>query len=206
MYPSLDEARFIVSAFSSPLLCRVPAGYRANCRGAATARPAAAVFAGSGSLTALLLTVTRPDELPAALKQHDKQVVIERTPANARLTQDFERLLRWQRWRDTNRFLLIGTLAVIVLAQVVAAPDDDASTAGPVADGRSRTAIDEHVGRAFDDRALASRRITLAGGRHSANRCVAAAAGITGGAAGSGRGRPPPARGPSRRRRTPVPP
>ena len=83
------------------------------------AQPATAGFTGSGSLTALLLTVTRPEELPDALKQHQKPVVIENTPANARLTQDFDRLLRWQRWRDTNRLLLIAALALIVLAQMV---------------------------------------------------------------------------------------
>jgi hypothetical protein len=81
-----------------------------------TAHPASAVLAGS---SALLLTVTRPEQLPDALRQYEKPVVIDRTPANSKLTQDFERLLRWQRWRDTNRLLLIGTLVVIVLAQMV---------------------------------------------------------------------------------------
>src|SRR5262249_31008541 len=67
----------------------------------------------------LLLTVTRPEDLPAALSQHEKPVVIESTPANARLTQDFERLLRWQRWKDTYQLLLIGMLLVLVLMQMV---------------------------------------------------------------------------------------
>jgi hypothetical protein len=80
-----------------------------------TAHPASAVFAGSGSLTALLLTVTRPEQLPDALKQHEKQVVIENTPANARLTQDFERLLRWEQRRET---LLIIALVFVLLAQM----------------------------------------------------------------------------------------
>jgi len=66
-----------------------------------------------------VLLVTSPQQLPAALQQHEKPVVIEKTPANARLTQDFERLLRWQKWKDTYRLLLIGTLAVIVLTQMV---------------------------------------------------------------------------------------
>jgi hypothetical protein len=60
------------------------------------AHPATAVFAGSGSLTALLLTVTRPEELPDALKQHDKQVVIENTQANAWLIYWLKWLLRWK--------------------------------------------------------------------------------------------------------------
>jgi len=67
------------------------------------------------------LTVTRPEELPAALKQHEKPVVIENTPANARLIRDFELLLRWQRWKDTYRLLLIVILLVIVLVQMVIA-------------------------------------------------------------------------------------
>jgi hypothetical protein len=62
-----------------------------------------------------LFTVTRPEDLPAALKQHDKQVVIEKTPANAKLTQDFERLLRWEQRRET---LLIIALVFVVLAQM----------------------------------------------------------------------------------------
>ena len=66
-----------------------------------------------------VLLVIRPVDLPAALQQHEKPVVIEKTPANARLMQDFERLLRWQKWNDTHRLLLIGTLAVIVLTQMV---------------------------------------------------------------------------------------
>jgi hypothetical protein len=60
------------------------------------AQPATAVFAGSGSLTALLLTVTRPEELPDALKQYDKQVVIENTKANAWLIYWLNWLLRWK--------------------------------------------------------------------------------------------------------------
>jgi hypothetical protein len=66
-----------------------------------------------------VLTVIRPEQLPDALKQHTEPVVIENTPANARLTQDFERLLRWQKWKDTYRLLLIGSLVVIVLTQMV---------------------------------------------------------------------------------------
>jgi hypothetical protein len=73
------------------------------------------------TFAAQVLVVTRPEELPNALRQHDKQVVIERTSDNTRLTQDFERLLRWQKWKDTYRLLLIGVLLLIVLAQMVIA-------------------------------------------------------------------------------------
>ena len=66
-----------------------------------------------------ILLVISPQQLPAALQQHEKPVVIENSPANARLAQDFERLLRWQRWKDTNRLLLIGALVLIVLTQMV---------------------------------------------------------------------------------------
>jgi hypothetical protein len=47
------------------------------------AHPATAVFAGSGSLTALLLTVTRPEEIPAALAQGlaQRQPVLINIPA-----------------------------------------------------------------------------------------------------------------------------
>jgi hypothetical protein len=74
---------------------------------------------GSPVFETPVLTVIRPQQLRDALKQHEKPVVIEKTQANAKLTQDFERLLRWQKWNDTYRFLLIGTLTVIVLAQMV---------------------------------------------------------------------------------------
>jgi hypothetical protein len=84
-----------------------------------TAHSASAHLPGDGSLTADAMVVVRPEELPAALRQHEKPVVIEDTPANARLKGDFERLLRWQRWRDTYRLLLIAILAFIALAQMV---------------------------------------------------------------------------------------
>jgi hypothetical protein len=67
------------------------------------------------------LTVTRPEELPAALNQHQTPVVIENTPDNARLLRDFELLLRWQRWKDTYRLLLIAILLVLVIMQMVMA-------------------------------------------------------------------------------------
>jgi hypothetical protein len=66
-----------------------------------------------------VLLVTHPEELPAALKQHEKPVVIENTPANARLRRDFELLLRWQRWGDTNRLLGFAALVFIVFTQMV---------------------------------------------------------------------------------------
>jgi hypothetical protein len=66
-----------------------------------------------------VLLVTHPEELPAALKQHDNSVVIENTPANARLRRDFERLLRWQRWKDTRQLLWLAALVFIVFMQMV---------------------------------------------------------------------------------------
>ena len=68
-----------------------------------------------------VLIVTHPEELPAALKQHEKPVVIENTPANARLRRDFDLLLRWQKWRDTNRLLLIAALTFIAIMRMVMA-------------------------------------------------------------------------------------
>jgi hypothetical protein len=57
---------------------------------------ATAGFVGSGSLTALLLSVTRPEDLPAALKQHEKPVVIENTQANAWLIYWLKLLYRYK--------------------------------------------------------------------------------------------------------------
>ena len=67
------------------------------------------------------MLVSRPDELPDALKQHRKPVEIENTPDNARLIRDFELLLKWQRWKDTYRLLLIGSLLLLVIMQMVIA-------------------------------------------------------------------------------------
>jgi hypothetical protein len=80
---------------------------------------ASAGLSGSGSLA--LLTVTRPEELPDALRQHEKSVVIENTPANARLKRDFERLLRWQKWKDINQLLWLAALIFILFAHMVIA-------------------------------------------------------------------------------------
>jgi hypothetical protein len=82
---------------------------------------AAAHLGGTSSFSAaaLLLSVTRPEELPDALRQHEKSVVIENTPANASLRRDFDLLLRWQRWKDTNRLLWLAALVFIVLTQMV---------------------------------------------------------------------------------------
>jgi len=61
----------------------------------------------------------RPEELPAALRQHETPVVIENTQANTRLRRDFELLLRWQRWKDTYRLLLFVILLLVVLTQMI---------------------------------------------------------------------------------------
>src|SRR5262245_56485425 len=85
-----------------------------------TAHSASAHLACAGSLIAdALIVVVGPEQLPAALRHHEKPIVIENTPANARLIHDFERLLRWQKWKDTYRLLLIVILALIVLTQMV---------------------------------------------------------------------------------------
>jgi hypothetical protein len=66
-----------------------------------------------------VLLVTRPQQLPAALKQHDKSIVIENTPDNARLRRDFDLLLRWQKWKDINRLLWLAALVFILFTQMV---------------------------------------------------------------------------------------
>jgi hypothetical protein len=83
----------------------------------------AAQFAGTStfSASAAILTVTHPGQLPAALRQHPKQIVIENTPDNAKLKRDFELLLKWQRWKDTYRLLLIVILLVLAIMQMVIA-------------------------------------------------------------------------------------
>ena len=58
------------------------------------------------------LTVSRPDQLAAALRQHERPVVIENTPANAKLKDDFDKLLKWQKWG-------LAALAFIVFIQMV---------------------------------------------------------------------------------------
>ena len=66
----------------------------------------------------LVLLVTSPEQLPAALKQRDKQAAIEKTQANARLIQDLGRLLHWESLRDTGRLLIFAWL-IIWLTQMV---------------------------------------------------------------------------------------
>ena len=58
------------------------------------------------------LTVSRPDQLAAALRQHERPVVIENTPANAKLKDDFDKLLKWQKWG-------LAALVFIVFIQMV---------------------------------------------------------------------------------------
>jgi hypothetical protein len=75
----------------------------------------APLFEDPDTFFAAIVTVSRPEQLPDALRQHEKQVVIEKTPANASLTHDFQRLLRWEQRRET---LLIIALVFVVLAQM----------------------------------------------------------------------------------------
>ena len=61
------------------------------------------------------VVVTIPEELPAALKQHQKPVVIENTPDNAELIRAFKRWLRWRIRRErTYQLLIIGGVVVWV--------------------------------------------------------------------------------------------
>jgi hypothetical protein len=73
---------------------------------------ATAVFAGSGSLTALLLTVTRPEEIPAALAQ-GKPVLIDIPAVQWRL--------RWlatvQEWGGSLVWWLVKLFATLLLTQ-----------------------------------------------------------------------------------------
>ena len=73
------------------------------------AHPATAVFAGSGSLTALLLTVTRPEEIPAALAQ-GKPVLIDIPEVQRRLAW-LATLATILGWSGKFGLWLVGVLA-----------------------------------------------------------------------------------------------
>jgi hypothetical protein len=77
--------------------------------------------AGSRSIqgSPAVLLVTRPAQLPDALRQHEKQVVIENTPDNVRLRRNFDLLLKWQKWKDINQLLWLAGLVLIVIMQMV---------------------------------------------------------------------------------------
>ena len=64
------------------------------------------------SFTAIF-TVTRPEQLPTALRQHEKSVVIENTHDNARLIRDFKRLLQ------ADRLLIVGLVVVVIMQMVI---------------------------------------------------------------------------------------
>jgi len=72
----------------------------------------------TGSLTVqgspAVLLVTNPSQLPVALSQDEKLVVIENTPANAWLTYWFKRLLRLE---DTDRLLRIAWFIIRLITQ-----------------------------------------------------------------------------------------
>jgi hypothetical protein len=61
-----------------------------------------------------VLLVTNPSQLPVALGQHEKPVVIENTPANAWLTYWFKQLLRLG---DNGRLLRIAWFIIRLIAQ-----------------------------------------------------------------------------------------
>jgi hypothetical protein len=83
-----------------------------------TLRAETGSFSVQGS-PAVLLVVNHPAQLPDALRQHDKSVVIENSPANAGLRNDFDKLLKWQKWKDTNRLLWLAALIFILFTQMV---------------------------------------------------------------------------------------
>src|SRR5262249_4470844 len=58
--------------------------------------------------------VTNPSQLPVALSQYEKPVVIENAPANAWLTYWFKQLLRWE---DRYQLLTIAWLIVRLITQ-----------------------------------------------------------------------------------------
>ena len=72
----------------------------------------------TGSLTVqgspAVLLVTNPSQLPVALSQDEKPVVIENTPANAWLTYWFKQLLRLE---DTDRLLRIAWFIIRLITQ-----------------------------------------------------------------------------------------
>ena len=73
------------------------------------AQPATAGFVGSGSLTALLLTVTRPEEIPAALAQ-GKPVLIDIPAVQWRLSW-LAKLAAILGWTGNFGLWLVGVLA-----------------------------------------------------------------------------------------------
>ena len=72
----------------------------------------------TGSLTVqgspAVLLVTNPSQLPVALSQYEKPVVIDNTPANAWLTYWFKQLLRLE---DNYQLLTIAWLIVRLITQ-----------------------------------------------------------------------------------------
>jgi hypothetical protein len=72
----------------------------------------------TGSLTVqgspAVLLVTNPSQLPVALSQHEKPVVVENTPANAWLTYWFKHLLRLE---NTDQLLRIAWLIIRLITQ-----------------------------------------------------------------------------------------
>jgi hypothetical protein len=72
----------------------------------------------TGSLTVqgspAVLLVTNPSQLPVALSQYEKPVVIENTPANAWLTYWFRQLLRLE---NIDKLLVVAWLIVRLITQ-----------------------------------------------------------------------------------------
>jgi len=81
-------------------------------------RPPRTLHTETGSFTVqgspAVLLVTNPSQLPVALSQYEKPVVIENAPANAWLTYWFKQLLRWE---DRYQLLTIAWLIVRLITQ-----------------------------------------------------------------------------------------
>ena len=81
-------------------------------------RPPRTLHTETGSFTVqgspAVLLVTNPSQLPVALSQYEKPVVIENAPANAWLTYWFKQLLRLE---DTDRLLRIAWFIIRLITQ-----------------------------------------------------------------------------------------
>jgi len=81
-------------------------------------RPPRTLHTETGSLTVqgspAVLLVTNPSQLPVALSQYEKPVVVENTPANAWLTYWFKQLLRLE---NIDKLLVVAWLIVRLITQ-----------------------------------------------------------------------------------------
>ena len=76
--------------------------------------PSIRKLAPSPSRSPAVLLVTNPSQLPVALSQYEKPVVINNTPANAWLTYWFKQLLRLE---NIDKLLFVAWLIVRLITQ-----------------------------------------------------------------------------------------